>query len=142
MKLTSFCGILRYKQITSSRLEDQPTKKENLLNNGLCYSGWPQGKTERKWKDKYLDLARELKKLWNMKVMGIPIVVCAPQRICKETGRLGNKRINGDHPDNSISKISQNTEKSPGDTRKLAFAQTPVRNHQLTLVWKTLKGVK
>ena len=25
--------------------------------------------------DKYLDLARELKKLWNMKVMVIPIIV-------------------------------------------------------------------
>ena len=28
-------------------------------------------------KDKYLDHARELKKLWNMKVMIIPIVICA-----------------------------------------------------------------
>ena len=28
-------------------------------------------------KDKYLDLARELKKLWNMKVAIIPIVICA-----------------------------------------------------------------
>ena len=27
--------------------------------------------------DKYLDLARELKKLWNMRVKVIPIVVCA-----------------------------------------------------------------
>ena len=28
-------------------------------------------------KDKYLDLARELKKLWNMKVTIVPIVICA-----------------------------------------------------------------
>ena len=28
-------------------------------------------------KDKYLDLARELKKLWNMQVTIIPIVICA-----------------------------------------------------------------
>ena len=28
-------------------------------------------------KDKYLDLATELKKLWNMKVTIIPIVICA-----------------------------------------------------------------
>ena len=28
-------------------------------------------------RDKYLDLARELKKLWNMKVTIIPIVICA-----------------------------------------------------------------
>ena len=30
---------------------------------------------ESEKKDKYLDLARELKKLWNMKVMYIPIVI-------------------------------------------------------------------
>ena len=32
----------------------------------------------------------------------------------------------------------QNTEKSPGDLRKLAVTQTPVKNHQLPLMWKTL----
>ena len=30
---------------------------------------------ESEKKDKYLDLARELKKLWNMKVTFIPIVI-------------------------------------------------------------------
>ena len=65
-----------------------------------------------------------------------------PQRIGKWTGRFGNKKISGDHPDYSIIKISQNTEKSPGDLKRLAVTQTPVRNHQLTLVWKTLKWVK
>ena len=30
-----------------------------------------------KYKDKYLDLARELKKLWNMKVTIVPIVIGA-----------------------------------------------------------------
>ena len=33
---------------------------------------------------------------------------------------------------------SQNIEKSPGDSRKLAVTQTPVKDHQLTLMWKTL----
>ena len=28
-----------------------------------------------------------------------------PQKIVKRTGGLGNKRINGDHPDYSITKI-------------------------------------
>ena len=50
-------------------------KKENLSNSGLYHSSWPQGKTEGKWGDNYLDLARELKKLWNMKVMVILIVI-------------------------------------------------------------------
>ena len=42
----------------------------------------------------------------------------------------------------SIIKNGQNTEKSPGDLRRLAITQTLVRSHQLTLVWKTLKWVK
>ena len=48
-----------------------------------------------------------------------------PQRIVKGAGRLGNKKISGEHPDNSIIKISQNTAKSPGDLRRLAVTQTP-----------------
>ena len=48
----------------------------NLQNCRLFCSGWPQNKTEEyEKKDKYLDLARELKKLRNMKVT--PIVIGA-----------------------------------------------------------------
>ena len=38
---------------------------------------------ESEKKDKYLDLAGKLKKLWNMKVMVIPIVICALGTITK-----------------------------------------------------------
>ena len=38
---------------------------------------------ENEKKDKYIDLARELKKLWNMKVTVIPIVIGAPATITK-----------------------------------------------------------
>ena len=34
----------------------------------------------------------------------------------------------------SIIKVGQNTEKRSGDLRRLAVTQTPVKNHQLTLV--------
>ena len=47
--------------------------KENLPNSRLCCLSWRLKKSENK--DKYMDLARELKKLWNMKVMIIPIVI-------------------------------------------------------------------
>ena len=57
-----------------------------------------------------------------------------PQRIDKGTGGLGNKRTSGDLLNDSINKISQNTEKSPGYLRRLAVTQSPVRNYQLTLV--------
>ena len=33
----------------------------------------------------------------------------------------------------SIIENGQNTDKSPGDLRRLAVTQTPVKNHQLTL---------
>ena len=39
--------------------------------------------TERENEDKYLDLARELKKLWNMKVTIVPIVIGALGKITK-----------------------------------------------------------
>ena len=57
------------------------------------------------------------------------------QRISIGTGRVGNNRTSGD----GIIKISQNTEKSPGDLRRFAITQTPVRNHRLTLVGKLEK---
>ena len=61
------------------------------------------------------------------------------QRIDCETGGLGNKRTSGDPPNDNIIKIGPNTEKSPGDLRRLPVSQTPVENYQLTLAWKTFK---
>ena len=48
---------------------------------------------ESEKKDKYLDLARELKKLWNMQVTIIPIVIGAfgtVTKIIKEPGGFGS----------------------------------------------------
>ena len=56
------------------------------------------------------------------------------QRIGTGTEGLGNKMMSGDHPNNTIIEIGQNTEKSPGNLRRLAITQTLVENHQLTLV--------
>ena len=43
-------------------------------------------------------------------------------------------------PSYYIIEIGPNTKKSQGDLRRLVITQTPVRNHQLTLIWKnTLK---
>ena len=61
------------------------------------------------------------------------------QRIGTETKRFENKRTSGDHLNNSIVQISQNTKKSPRDLRRLIVTQTPVENHQLVVVGKTLK---
>ena len=95
-------------------------------------------------KDKYLDRARELKKKncgkWRW-YQFVWCTRCSHQRIGTGTEGIGNKRTSGDHPNNSIIEIGQNTEKSPGDLRRLGINQTLVRNHRLMLVWKTLKGV-
>ena len=64
-----------------------------------------------------------------MKITVIPIVISTLgtviKRFVQEIGELGNKRTSRDHQNNSIIKIGQNTEKSPGDLRKHAAAQTP-----------------
>ena len=84
--------------------------------------------------DKYLDLARELKKLWNMKVKVIPIVVGALGTVPKGLEKsLENLEIRGrieDHPEHCTAAICQNTQKSPGDLRRLAVTQTPVKDHR------------
>ena len=51
-------------------INKQKKKKENLQNSELCCPSWPQNKIGKKSekKDNYLDLVKELKKLWNVKV--------------------------------------------------------------------------
>ena len=56
------------------------------------------------------------------------------QRTGAGTSGLRNKRTSGDHPNNSIFEISQNTKKSPGDFSRLAVTQITVENHPLTLM--------
>ena len=101
---------------------------------------------ESKKKDKYLDLSRELTKLWNIKVIVVPVIIGTLGTVTKGllqgledleiTGRVG------DHLNYSIIEINQNTEKSPGELRRCAVTQTPVKDHQLTLMWKTLPDLK
>ena len=69
---------------------------------------------ESEKRTKYLDLDGELKKLWNMKETVIAIVFGALGMIPKELVKgMEDLEIRGqkrDHPDNSITKITQNTE--------------------------------
>ena len=93
---------------------------------------------ESEKKDKYLNLTRELKKIVERESdVYTNYNWCSwysHQRINKETGGLGNKRMSGDHPNYCITEISQNTEKSPEDLKRLDVIQTPVKDHQLILV--------
>ena len=60
-----------------------------------------------------------------MQVTVIPIVISVLGTVNKDllkgTGDLGNKRTCGDHSNNSI---VENTEKSPGDLRRLAHTDS------------------
>ena len=74
--------------------------------------------------DKYLDLTRKLKKLWNMEVTVIWIVVCALGMFPKSLenilggGGTGDQRKNRDHPDHGAVRILKN----PGDLSRLTQA--------------------
>ena len=78
---------------------------------------------ENEKKDKYQDLAMELKK--TVEHESDSYTNCdwyfwySHRRIIKETGGLGNKRMSGDHPNYYIIENDQNTEKSLGDLRRM-----------------------
>ena len=105
-------------------------------------------------RDKYLDFARELKKLWNMKVTILPIVIGAFGTVTKRLQKgLEDLEVGGQVEAIQtiackktitiiIIIIGQNTKKSPGELRRLAVTQTPVKNPQLAPVWRTLKWEK
>ena len=100
---------------------------------------------ENEKKDKNLDLARELKK--TMEHESDSDTNCnwctwhSHKRISTGTVWLRNKNTSRDHSNYSIVEITLNTEKSPGDLRRLVVTQTTVINYELTLVWKTPKWV-
>ena len=74
----------------------------------------------------YIDLAKELKILWNRKVTVILLVIGAlysHYRIGTRTRGLRNKRRSEDHPNYSIVEIGQITKKSPEDLRRIAVTQ-------------------
>ena len=72
-------------------------KKENLPNCGLCRSGRPQGKTERKWKEREVPRSyKTTEKIWNMKVTVIPIGSSALGTVTKGLVQgLENSEIRG-----------------------------------------------
>ena len=83
-------------------------------------------------------------KLWNMRVWEFVwnMNYCTwkdSQRLVHETDRVVNWKTRRDHPNYDISEIGKNTEKRCGNLRRLAIIQIPLKDHQLTPVWKTTK---
>ena len=96
-------------------------------------------------KDQYLELARELKKLWNIQVTIIPIVIGAFGTVTKWLLKgLEDLEFGG------LVETIQTTAllRTPRivwrvletwwDLRRLDVTQTLVKNHQLKLIWKAL----
>ena len=77
-----------------------------------------------------------------MKVTIIPIVIGAFGAVIKGLLKgLEDLEVGGllETIQTSIVENGQNAEKSPEYLRRLAVTQNPVKYHQLTLMWKTLK---
>ena len=92
---------------------------------------WKKLKESEK-RDRYLDIARKIQTMEHEGDSDSNSNCCTwnnLQRIGKRTGRLGNKRTIGEHPDKAFSRSLQNTEKSPGDLKDLQL---------LKLRWKTI----
>ena len=119
-------------------------RRPDLQNCGTNYSGWSLNKTEGKWKEVQvpvpcLGIEKTVEHDGDNYINRDWCFWFSHQKITKGTERLGNKRTSEDHPNYYIIENDQNTEKSPGDLRKLPVTQTPVKDHQLKLMWKTLK---
>ena len=82
---------------------------------------------ESEKRNEYQDLARELKGMKYESNGDSNRNWRRHQRFGIGTRGLGNKWISVDHPDYIIIKISKNTEKSPGDLKRLAVTETPVK---------------
>ena len=121
-------------------------KRENFQNCGLCCPADHKIKLkEYKKKDKHLDLARKLKK--TMKVTFIRLVIRAFGTVTKELFKgLEDLEVGGraetiqTTASLRTARILRKVLTTQGDLRRLAVTQTPVRDHQLKLMWKTLKS--
>ena len=70
--------------ITATRNDTDNTKTNRMtITRKQEYEEKQQNKAESEKKDKYLNLARELKKLWNMKVTMAPIVISVFRNVTK-----------------------------------------------------------
>ena len=93
---------------------------------------------ENEKRNKYLDLARELKTLWKMKTTVIQILIGALGTIPKYFVREQEELEIGERAESiqtGIVYAGQNTAKSPGDMRGLAVSKILMKNPLLMLVW-------
>ena len=126
-----------------TRPNNYQQKKENLQNCRLCFSAdhWIKLKECEK-KDKYLDLARELKNLWNMQVTIIPIVIGAFGTVTKGLLKgLEDLEVGGrveTIQTTAFLKTARILRRVLGRLEETCCHSNSSENHHLTLMWKTL----
>ena len=84
--IENFQVFLRYRQITKYLPEDLVIinkKKRTCQILEFIMQEDDRVKIRKRRRDKYLDLARDLKKIWKMKVTVIPIIIGAPGTVLK-----------------------------------------------------------
>ena len=95
---------------------------------------------KRRWNKKgkerqYLDLVGELRKLLNMKLTVIPVVIGTLETVLKDLDRdLDNLNIRG-----LTETIKTTALLNPGNLGRLAVPQIPLKEHHLSLPWKICK---
>ena len=98
---------------------------------------------ETKKKDMYLDLARELKKLWNIKATIIPIVIGALSTVTIGLIQgLEDLEIRGwveTIQTTALLRSARILRRVLETWDDFAVTQTPLKDHPLTLMWRTLK---
>lgn len=108
-------------------------EEEKMLDPGLHHRR-PDLKESEKI-DKHVNFARELRKLWNMKVTVEPVIIGELGTIWKnpQTSRKTvNQMNNWDHL--NCAKTGYNTEESPGIIRKVYITCTLVKNNVTNVV--------
>ena len=129
---TTFFEILRYKAKRPDLVIIDI--KKNLANSGQCHPGRAQREHERKRKERQV-----LKPYWKIRKSNGTRKWCCngcarddPQNLSKRAARIRNRRTITDHSNYSI-KIGQNTEKSPGDLRRLAAKVSTLLSRRINL---------
>ena len=112
-------------------------KKENLVDFAVLADHRIKLKESEK-SDKYLDLARELKKLWNMKVIIIPIVIGAFGTVTKELLKGQGDLDVGGRVETIQTTVLLKTARILRRVEETCCHSISSENHQLTLMWKTL----
>ena len=149
-----FSGIWRYNQITKSYPDlviiNKKKKKKRKKKTRTCRivnlvvpANYRVKIKENEKRDKFLNLNRELKKLLNMKVTVIPIIIntlrTIPKDLVKGLEDLEIRRLMETIQTTAFQRLARILRRVIETWEDLL---SPVKNHQPTLAGKTLKEVK